>query len=772
MKKQKTEQQTSNSSSAIVDEQKQKKIQTALDKIAKQFGKDALVSMSEENLEKMRAQIEVIPTGSLSLDIALGVGGLPKGRIIEVAGPESGGKCKTLNSWVLTAHNGYQTMKDIFESQGINPSCVTKQVECQYPLINYKGQVENTTHFTLNGKRDVYSITTYSGFVHETTSNHPLLVLQDGVLCWKEAKNICRDDVLVQINSQVFGNKQVNEKTTYAIGLLLADGTLTDTIMVTNSDPDIVNFIENDLCSAIEANEVKVNQRRQNNVVDYRINVGDKKQWYDKWQLKKAVAKDKVIPNWIFSCEKQSLASFVRGFVDVESHISEGSISICSASYQLLYQLKLILSQFNINSHLFEQSWETKGYEDNRYWRLEMYGDDVYTYYDEIGTQSNIKRKQFSVFFENRTHCNDTIPNIEPLFLSFCKTLTGTRELQKIKTDVVSKHINVTYNKLRKLIQYAEKSNEINDLNIHIYNQLKSLLNYKYDKVKAATKLSEPQPTFDFAMQYTHTFIADGCINHNTTLTLHVIAEAQKRGGVCAFIDAEHAFDPDYAKRIGVNMDTLYFNQPYNGEQGLEIATAVIESGGFDVVVIDSVAALTPKSEIDGEIGDSKMGVQARMMSQAMRKMVSGISNSKCVVIFINQLRQKIGNMYGPSEVTTGGDALKYYSTIRLDVRRGEKLGDKDNVTGNGTRVKVIKNKVAPPFKTANFDIIFGQGISKIGEIIDLGTDLDIIKKSGSWYSYDGTQLAQGKENTRELLMDNIELAEEIEQKIREAVGL
>ena len=257
-----------------------------------------------------------------------------------------------------------------------------------------------------------------------------------------------------------------------------------------------------------------------------------------------------------------------------------------------------------------------------------------------------------------------------------------------------------------------------------------------------------------------------------TTLTLHVIAEAQKRGGVCAFIDAEHAFDPDYAKRIGVNMDTLYFNQPYNGEQGLEIATAVIESGGFDVVVIDSVAALTPKSEIDGEIGDSKMGVQARMMSQAMRKMVSGISNSKCVVIFINQLRQKIGNMYGPSEVTTGGDALKYYSTIRLDVRRGEKLGDKDNVTGNGTRVKVIKNKVAPPFKTANFDIIFGQGISKIGEIIDLGTDLDIIKKSGSWYSYDGTQLAQGKENTRELLMDNIELAEEIEQKIREAVGL
>jgi recombination protein RecA len=253
-----------------------------------------------------------------------------------------------------------------------------------------------------------------------------------------------------------------------------------------------------------------------------------------------------------------------------------------------------------------------------------------------------------------------------------------------------------------------------------------------------------------------------------TTLAIHAIAEAQKMGGIAAIIDAEHAFDTTYAKKLGVNVDTLLISQPDNGEQALEIADHLIRSGAVDVVVIDSVAALTPKAEIEGEMGDSKMGLQARLMSQALRKLTANISRTNTCCIFINQLREKIGIMFGNPETTTGGNALKFYSSVRLDVRRVTQLKDGDEATGNRTRVKVVKNKMAPPFKKAEFDIVFGEGISKIGEIIDLGVDFEIIKKSGSWFSYGDTKIGQGRDAVKALLLDNPELAEEVELKIRE----
>lgn len=256
-----------------------------------------------------------------------------------------------------------------------------------------------------------------------------------------------------------------------------------------------------------------------------------------------------------------------------------------------------------------------------------------------------------------------------------------------------------------------------------------------------------------------------------TTLTLHAIAECQKMGGVAAFIDAEHAFDPEYAEKLGIDTESLFMNQPDNGEQGLEIAIKVIESGGFDLIVVDSVAALTPKAEIDGEMGDSKMGLHARMMSQAMRKMTAAVAKSGAVVIFINQLRDKIGVMFGNPETTTGGNALKFYASIRIDVRRTTapiKTGDE--AVGNRTKVKVVKNKVAPPFKTAEFDIMYGVGISKVGEILDAGVEMDIIKKSGSWFSYGDTKLGQGRDMVRDVLGDNPELCDEIEQLIKDNI--
>ncbi|SIQ05932.1 recombinase RecA [Maribacter ulvicola] len=257
-----------------------------------------------------------------------------------------------------------------------------------------------------------------------------------------------------------------------------------------------------------------------------------------------------------------------------------------------------------------------------------------------------------------------------------------------------------------------------------------------------------------------------------TTLTLHAIAEAQKNGGIAAFIDAEHAFDRFYAQKLGVDIDNLIISQPDNGEQALEIADNLIRSGAIDIVVVDSVAALTPKSEIEGEMGDSKMGLHARLMSQALRKLTGSISKTNCTVIFINQLREKIGVMFGNPETTTGGNALKFYASVRLDIRRSTQIKDTDgNVKGNKTRVKVVKNKVAPPFRTTEFDIMYGEGISKVGEVIDLGVEYEIVKKSGSWFSYGDTKLGQGRDAVKNLLLDNPELFEELDIKIREAIA-
>lgn len=256
-----------------------------------------------------------------------------------------------------------------------------------------------------------------------------------------------------------------------------------------------------------------------------------------------------------------------------------------------------------------------------------------------------------------------------------------------------------------------------------------------------------------------------------TTVTLHMIAEVQKRGGIAGFIDAEHALDPVYAKNIGVDIDNLYISQPDNGEQALEITETMVRSGAVDIVVVDSVAALVPKAEIDGDMGDSHVGLQARLMSQALRKLTAVISKSNCTVIFINQLREKVGVMFGNPETTTGGRALKFYSSVRLDVRRIESLKQAGEVIGNRTRVKIVKNKIAPPFREAEFDIMFGQGISKVGDILDLAADLNIVVKSGAWYAYNGNKIGQGRENAKIYLTENPEICAEVEQKVRVHYG-
>ncbi len=257
-----------------------------------------------------------------------------------------------------------------------------------------------------------------------------------------------------------------------------------------------------------------------------------------------------------------------------------------------------------------------------------------------------------------------------------------------------------------------------------------------------------------------------------TTLALHVVHEAQKKGGVCAFVDAEHALDPVYAGKLGVDVNNLIVAQPDTGEQALEIADTLVRSGGVDVLVVDSVAALVPKAELEGEMGDSHMGLQARLMSQALRKLTGSISKTNCMVIFINQIRSKIGVMFGNPETTTGGNALKFYASVRLDIRRIGSIKDKEEIVGNQTRVKVVKNKVAPPFKVVEFDIMYGEGISRTGEILDMGVKAEIIEKSGAWFSYGGERIGQGRESARQFLKENAKVAEEIQKKVREKAGV
>ncbi|MEN9399807.1 MAG: hypothetical protein RL632_908 [Bacteroidota bacterium] len=256
-----------------------------------------------------------------------------------------------------------------------------------------------------------------------------------------------------------------------------------------------------------------------------------------------------------------------------------------------------------------------------------------------------------------------------------------------------------------------------------------------------------------------------------TTLAIHAIAEVQKQGGIAAFIDAEHAFDQFYAKKLGVDIDNLLISQPDNGEQALEIADNLIRSGAIDLIIVDSVAALTPKAEIEGEMGDSQMGLQARLMSKALRKLTGSINKAGCCCIFINQLRDKIGVMFGNPETTTGGNALKFYSSIRIDIRKASQIKEGEDVVGNRVKVKIVKNKVAPPFRKAEFDVMYGEGISKVGEIIDLGVDLNILKKSGSWFSYGETRLGQGRDSVKQIIQDNPELLDELEAKIKDALG-
>ena len=402
----------------------------------------------------------------------------------------------------------------------------------------------------------------------------------------------------------------------------------------------------------------------------------------------------------------------------------------------------------------------------------------AHRFLENVGFRSARRAGQVEEAFRqsSREPQPENVPFVGNLVRDLRDAIGGDREFDRIAGDMLRQDMALSCSRarLRRIVDWAEqRTHLLSTGSQHLVGMLRDLstARYTYEEV-VAVEDGGLQPTFDLMVPDTHSFVANGVLSHNTTVALHAVANAQKAGGIAAFIDAEHALDPDYAKALGVDTDSLLLSQPDTGEQALEIADMLIRSGALDIIVIDSVAALVPRAEIEGEMGDSHVGLQARLMSQALRKITGALSTTGTTAIFINQLREKLGVGFGSPGTTTGGKALKFYASVRLDVRRIETLKDGTDAVGNRTRCKVVKNKVSPPFKQAEFDILYGQGISREGGLIDMGVEQGFVRKAGAWYTMDGDQLGQGKENARNFLKDNPDLTDELEKKIKEKLGI
>lgn len=754
-----------------MDEGKKKALEEAMKTIEKSYGKGAAMRLGD----KPPVQMESTSTGSMLLDEALGIGGYPKGRIIEIYGPESSGKCLVPQTKILTP-TGYKTITEIFKENGLDTVNTKKEVEVNYPLINKNGDIEETTHFVFNGKREVFETKTKTGRIINSTAKHPLCVIdENGLIVWRYTYQLKAGDVLVgRKGNMCFPETNlISEDEATLIGMFVADAHFAEKrLSFTNNSKEIKEFYEKNVLNIEEFKELTHKSYKQANYessqsMEYHLNSLEKVSgFYERIGIKTGTAKDKSVPPVILNSGKEVQIAFLKGYFDCECHISDVNLNIevMSASYQLLDEIQLMLNNLGIVSFLSEKI--VKGCEQNHYYRLDIYSHNVLKFNDLIGFISKSRKETMSKCLNgNSYNWEERIPNIEKLVVSYCNSLNKSDKSGKWcdwLNDIVTKPIQVAKDKLEALLETDSPNKQLKDLLLTYLDD-----NLYFDPVLSIEKKAAV-PTFDFAMSTTHTFIAEGIINHNTTLTLHAIAEAQKKNGVCAFIDAEHALDPKYAKNLGVDTENLIVSQPDTGEQALEICEAFVRSGAVDLVVIDSVAALVPRAEIEGDMGQSHVGLQARLMSQALRKLAGVIHKTNTTVIFINQIREKVGVMFGSPETTSGGRALKFYASVRLDIRKRETLKDGTDMIGSKTKVKVVKNKVSPPFKEVEFDIMFGLGIDTYGEVVDLGVTKGIVDKAGSWFSYKGEKLGQGRENVKTYFKDNDEIYQEIRKEILE----
>lgn len=737
--------------------------------IEKNFGKGAIMRLGDASGMK----VETFPTGSLTLDLALG-GGLPKGRIVEIYGPESSGKCLSANAYVLSQY-GLLTINELFRHEGYNPSCTTRVIEHEVGLINENKRIEKTSHLTWNYRRPIKRVITRSGIQLEMTQNHRVRVMsKNGNIVWRQGLEIQPGDRVVIIrDTQHFGANDLTTDEAEFIGYLIADGSMggTNKIQFSNNDLDIIDNFSRITASLVDT-KIKSYPQKGSNGIDHHINNKTFRELcFEKYGLDYVKAAEKSVPYCVRTGSREIQIAFLQAYFELDCYVDSRKriIVATSASHRLLSQIQLMLLNLGFLSRM-----KTKFVNGTDYYDLSISALDYDRYGELIGFRSQARWNVYkSAPSRTQVQTNiDSIPYLGRLLEDLYRCCDTDRAGSSLLGDYIGDNpkSDVTYDRLERIINYfSEDDRSLSNQGKYLLNHLVYLYNSRhfYDEVDYIE--DDEMPTFDVVMPETHTFWSNGMSSHNTTIALHAIAEVQKAGGSVCFVDAEHALDPIYATALGVDINELFVSQCDTGEIGLEIVDQLVKSGSMDLIVVDSVAALVPRAEIEGDMGDSHPGLQARLMSQALRKITGSIGKTHCTVIFLNQLRQKIGISYGNPEVTTGGNALKFYASVRLDVRRIQTLKKGTEEYGIRAKVKVAKNKVAPPFRIAEFDILFGKGISTLGCIIDLAETQGIIVRKGAWYSYEGGNVGQGRENTIEWLKLNPAIAATIEAQIKSA---
>lgn len=758
---------------------------TAKAAIKKKYG-DVIKPMSEQ----AKLEIKTISTGTLSLDAALGRGGMAIGRVYEVYGPPSGGKCCTENTYLFTEY-GLLTIKELFELKGTPTFIIDKEIKCACGLLNEHGEMENTSHFVWNGKKPVRKIITKAGFEAESTYNHKYRVIDPdtGFIVWKKTKDISTDDYLLlnRYNNNDIKQDEINEDEATFLGMLVAEGCISqkNTVSFSNIDVDMIYLFSNLSSKIFNYSDVKHRTKDghrttvDNGAVESRINSKEiRDKLYSDYGMDYVVANGKTVPLKVRMSSNKIVKKFLSAYFSLDGCYERSNrITACSASIDLMRQIQLLLlSRFNIRSSM--KSKFNKKY-NKFYYYIDISCDDAYKFIKEIGFILKDKLDKI-----NDVGCRaDTssmkwnFPYQNNLIKALCKDVEGNRLSDSIINKYISDDRNqkLSQNKISEILNYFPKLFP-GDTAKFIIRHFKKLQDYICDQVDTVVDIGE-KPVFDVVMPETRSFISNGLISHNTTLAMSVITQAQKRGMQCVFVDAEHSADPKLFKNMGVDLENLLTIKAFAGDDNLDALETLMKTTEIDVAVVDSVSALIPKAESEASIGDEFMGLLARLMSKALRKLSPVASETNTLLIFVNQIRFKIGG-YGDPTITTGGQALDFYATGRIAVSGGEYKNSRitdvitDEVIGHKTNFHVRKNKLAPPFRNATVPLIYGKGYDVHWEVLTLSEQLGLIEKSGAWYKYDDKNFAQGEISAKDYLKENEDLYNTLREKIIDTLDL
>lgn len=710
--------------------------------------------------------------------------GLPRGRITQLWGHESAGKC-VCSSTLVNTPDGVLTVGEVFERNGLHADCINRTTPMRYNLINRYGEVESTTHFTHNGRKPVYEITTKSGATVQSTGNHPHLVMDEaGFESWRQTRDLAEGDYMITLRRNGYGTNEVPADYAYMLGLLVADGCLNPgRISITNDDPTIQEFIQNEMVSLIQ---VPVRSYPRKNTVDYQFNGKEAcAKLYQDSGLQPVRSAEKTLSAFIRTMNDTSLRSFLQGYYDCESHvdINRGTIEVTSASYTLLKQMKLMLHRFGLVSFLSKKT--VKNYPDNQYWRLTLYGKDASLFVERVGARSKLRQDQMALMSPYRQGTNhDTVPNVSRLLRSLYCQGTRNREINKLCGDYMANppRANITRERLQSILD------TIGDDTMQS-QRLRELTSDKYyfDPIVSIRYIGD-EPTFDFAMESTASFIADGFVTHNTTLALTAAATICNQGGSVLYVDWENDIVPDYAAALGVPIDDpdrFELVQPETLEDGLKIIKAYVLAG-VDLIVIDSVGAAVPKAVKDRDIKEvgeqTRVGLNAQRWSEFLPDIKGDLARHGNVLLGISQLRQKMsigggGYNAGPTTAPQGGEAWKFYSALRLELRRiqNEKANEhnvlthkkEERVVGGVIKAKVVKCKLSSSQgREEIFYIRWGEGIDDLRSVMEIAIAHGVIKKSGSWYTF-GEKRWQGTEQGREFFKKDGNAFQDLLMKVR-----